>query len=174
MFGDPSMGNNKSTLGTAPRNLTSLYQDIEQEEKHYLTAPDAGSPGRLPHELAQRLFGGQVRGRKKHSNQGRQAGRICRQVRDAIMDFLATETDHEILNQLQVESVTPAPNSKRLRVILSFPTWLWDQPVNLSQMRADLTRMRPDMRAEVAAVINRRHVPELIIELLQPGEVRQS
>jgi ribosome-binding factor A len=90
----------------------------------------------------------------------RKARQLCGQVAETVSGVLA-ESGDDILRDLLVESVLPAPNAGRLlvtvRSVLS---------VDVSQALERLERSRGRLRREVAAAINRRRTPDLIFRLV--------
>ncbi len=92
---------------------------------------------------------------------GRKALQLCGQVKDALHGILA-ECRDDVVRDLIVVSVVPAPNSARLLVAVAVSntadaTDATDPDTILERLHRHLG----PIRAEVAASINRRKVPEL-------------
>ena len=89
----------------------------------------------------------------------RKALQLCGEVARTLGHALAWEVGDDLLRQLQVESVIPAPDSARLLVTVSLAA----APGTLlpEQIIERLQRATGKLRAEVAAAIYRRRVPEL-------------
>jgi ribosome-binding factor A len=100
----------------------------------------------------------------------RKALQLCSQVARTLRCVLAGECADELLRDLMVESVVPAPNSSRLLVTVSLndPTGAVSPDLVLKHLALAQGRLR----AEVAAVIHRKKVPELTFRLAgreEPG-----
>jgi ribosome-binding factor A len=87
----------------------------------------------------------------------RKALQLCGQVADTLALLLAGDTADDVLRDLQVVSVRPAPNSSRLLVTVSPCV----PDADLDEMRQALARAQGRLRAEMASAIHRRRVPEL-------------
>lgn len=85
---------------------------------------------------------------------------LCRQVFDALAYALA-ELDDDIVDDLVLASVVPAPSSSRVQVTLVPSRDDIDRDVALERVRAYAN----ELREEVAAEITRRHVPELVFRI---------
>jgi ribosome-binding factor A len=85
----------------------------------------------------------------------RKALLLCGQIARTLAEVLAGCGD-DILRDLLVESVTPAPNSARLLVTVRRPVDLEDNTV-----RARLTAALGLFRREIAAAIHRRKTPDV-------------
>ena len=83
---------------------------------------------------------------------------LCRQVERALSVILAGE----ILRDLTVQSVMPAPDSSRLLV-----TCVYHGAESSADVRTALHGCHAKLRAEVAASIHRRKTPELSFEVLR-------
>jgi ribosome-binding factor A len=93
----------------------------------------------------------------------RKALQLCSQVAQTLAGVLAGELDDDVLRDLLVESVTPAPNSSRLLVTLQpAPGAPAHDP---GVIAGRLERARDRLRAEVAAAIHRRRAPDLTFRL---------
>jgi ribosome-binding factor A len=101
----------------------------------------------------------------------RKQHQLCRQAQIAVEDALASDPDEPLLLELWVEAVEPAPDQRRLRVLLRAPDALQDQ---MDAVQEALDAVGPTLRREVSAQINRRRAPDLIFTLLAPGEQRHT
>ncbi len=89
----------------------------------------------------------------------RKALQLCSEVARALGHALAWELGDELLSNLRVESVTPAPDSSRLLVTVSLAIAPGiDLP---DEVNVRLRQFTGRLRAEVATAIHRRRVPEL-------------
>jgi ribosome-binding factor A len=125
----------------------------------------------------------------------RHVQQLCRQVERTLSIVLAGEVADPILQNLSIESVTPAPDAGRLLVRVYEPgrgipapepastgADLNDDEHRRARAKATssshadilerLARVRGLLRREVAAAITRKRAPELIFQLVIPGEVR--
>lgn len=93
----------------------------------------------------------------------RKALQLCAQVRRTLGQVLEGEIADELLQNLFVESVVPAPNASHLLVTV--------RPINLpnsvppADVLGRLQQIYGRLRTEVAAAIHRRRAPELIFQL---------
>lgn len=81
---------------------------------------------------------------------------VCRQVFDAL-SLALSELNDPILEELILESVTPAPNATRVQVLF-VPS---RDGVDLDAAKARLEEIAGDLRMEVAAEVTRKKAPEL-------------
>ena len=89
----------------------------------------------------------------------RKALQLCGQVTRTLAGVLSGECNDDVLRDLLVESVVPAPNSSRLLVTVS-SSGLGPVP-DAGQVLRHLERVRGKLRGEVAAAIHRRKAPDL-------------
>ena len=89
----------------------------------------------------------------------RKALQLCGQVAETLAVALASSAD-EVLRDLLVESVVPAPSSMRLLVTLAPPP-----DATLADVTDHLHRAAGWLRSEVARAITRRKTPELMFRL---------
>jgi hypothetical protein len=87
----------------------------------------------------------------------RKAIQLCSQVATTIDWMMAGECGDDLLREGRVESVIPAPNSSRLLVTVSV---LPD--IDREQMLRRLTGAGGLFRREIAVVVVRKHVPQLV------------
>ena len=83
---------------------------------------------------------------------------LCREVERTLSAVLAGECADDVLRDLMILSVTPAPNAARLLVSVTLPK---TANVSEEQALAHLGRAASKLRAEVAAAVRRRKAPEL-------------
>jgi ribosome-binding factor A len=86
---------------------------------------------------------------------------LCRQVFDAISLALSEMTD-PILDELILESVTPAPNASRVQVLF-VPA---KESIDVDAAMARLEEVAGELRSEVAAEVNRKKAPELVFRVV--------
>jgi ribosome-binding factor A len=85
----------------------------------------------------------------------RKALQFCRQVQRALN--LALTDSEEVLGDLFVEEVVPAPDCGRLLVHVVIPA-----NSSIAEVMSSLRRITPALRAEVARAITRKRAPELL------------
>ncbi len=93
-----------------------------------------------------------------HKKGGRKTHQLCRQVFEAISYALAGACNDDVLRDLGVVAVQPAPDESRLLVTVA-P--LLPGPYDAAQIMSHLHRALGKLRSEVAAEIHRKRVPEL-------------
>lgn len=114
------------------------------------------------------LFFGSRHPKRKTDRKARQ---LCSQVADTLSYVLGGECDDDVLRNLLVVAVDPAPDSSQLAV-----TVRQDPPVGAispSEVLARLTAASGKLRAAVAAAITRKRAPKLLfcIQPALPGPV---
>jgi len=95
--------------------------------------------------------------RRREKNEHR-AIMFCRQVQRSLAMALAGEVHDEVLQQLTVESVRPAPTCNHLLVLVGVPEGL---SVPISQLLERIERVSPLLRRAIASDSSRKRVPEL-------------
>jgi ribosome-binding factor A len=107
----------------------------------------------------------------KHGRSSRASNRkalqLCAQVARTLQSVLAGEVGDDLLRDLVVESVVPAPNSGRLLVTLSRAD---SGAASAEEVMRRLSRALGLLRGQVAAAITRRKTPELTFRLREPSE----
>lgn len=93
----------------------------------------------------------------------RKALQLCAQVTRTLMGVFA-ECGDDVLRDLSIESVIPAPNAGRLLVTVR-PTVSIQTAVVLEH----LDNARARLRTETVAAINRRKAPDLLFRVLERG-----
>ena len=89
----------------------------------------------------------------------RKALQLCRQVERT----LSTALEGELLRDLTVQSVVPAPDSSRLLVTFTFHG---SDTVAVADILAALHEHRAQLRAEIAAAIHRKKTPEMAFHVV--------
>lgn len=92
----------------------------------------------------------------------RKALQLCAQVARTLAGVLA-ECGDDVLRELAVESVVPAPNAARLLVTLAPPAG-----VDPERVLTSLHAAHGKLRAEVAAAVHRRRAPDLLFRVVAP------
>ena len=106
--------------------------------------------------------------RDKHD---RKTGQLCRQVLETLSLVLGSEFDDPQLHNLQVVSVTPAPNASQLLVTVSHETV--DQQ-SVGEIHARLQRVMGRLRTEVTAAITRKRAPRLTFQVVGPLDAQEE
>ena len=93
------------------------------------------------------------------------ARQLCRQVAEALDGLLAGHSGDELLQELAVVDVEPAPDAARLLVTVTpRPT---DVPIHPASILASLDRASGWLRAEVASAITRKRAPLLTYRVVE-------
>jgi ribosome-binding factor A len=90
----------------------------------------------------------------------RKLGPLCREVFRVLSQALPDPED-PLLGGVAVVDVQPAPDASRLMVLLQLEPGADPQAV-----RAQLIERRGQLRAEIAAAVQRKRTPELVFQLL--------
>src|SRR5262245_13118588 len=93
-----------------------------------------------------------------HKKGGRKTQQLCGQVAEALNYAFAGVCNDDVLRELAVVAVQPAPDESRLLVTVG-PTL--PGPCDAAQVMARLQQALGTLRSEVAAAIHRKKVPEL-------------
>jgi ribosome-binding factor A len=94
---------------------------------------------------------------------------LCKQTFRTLCQSLAGDCGDPVLQNLVLESVTPAPDASRLLVtVLAKPG---DAPVDLTSILHRLEQVKGMLRAAVAEAIYRKKAPELTFLVLPMPEV---
>ncbi len=99
----------------------------------------------------------------------RKAMQLCSQVAQTLGLVLAGEFGDELLHNLEVVSVDPAPNTSQLAVTLRHH--IADRDVSIQEIEDRLARVAGRIRCEVAAAITRKRTPKLVFSVIGPGEI---
>lgn len=95
---------------------------------------------------------------------GRKALQLCSQVADTLSLVLSGECGDEVLQNLLVAEVTPAPDASQLLVILAPAPG--SQPLQAEEVMAAVRAASGLLRTEVAAAISRKRAPRLTFQFL--------
>jgi len=98
-------------------------------------------------------------GSKPHRRVDRKTLQLCRQVQRALM-FAMAETGEDVLLDVQVESVEPAPGPGQMLVGVS-------GSADAHEILEAIHRNAGQLRNEVAAAITRRKAPELFYRVVE-------
>jgi ribosome-binding factor A len=104
---------------------------------------------------------------RKRTN--RKALQMCGQIAQTLSSVLAWESGDDLLRNLWVESVEPAPDSTRVLVTVCAPVAV--EGVEAGLILERLHRASGKLRTEIAAAIHRKRVPELVFRVSGRGEV---
>jgi len=111
-----------------------------------------------PRELVKKYQRASLKAPRDRTNSARKAWQLCRQVAETLAFVFADQPD-EVIRDLLVVSVEPAPNTSRLLVTVHSPTDL-DGP-HPDEILDRLARASGRLRTEVAAAITRKKSPTL-------------
>jgi len=96
---------------------------------------------------------------------------LCSQVAE-MLSMILSEMEDDVLRDLMVEDVIPAPNASQLLVTLRpAPSAMQFNPIAALEA---LHAASKDLRLEVAGAINRRRAPTLLFRVLELGSTRQE
>jgi hypothetical protein len=116
-------------------------------------APDDGLDPRFDHAGARRP------GKRKTLQ-------LCREAERTLSAVLGGECDDDVLQELTVLSVVPAPNAGRLLVTLTLPP---SASVTADQALEHVLRASGRLRGELASAVRRRKVAELAFRVVSVG-----
>lgn len=111
-------------------------------------------------------FSGRASRALRRRQQENKLGGLCRQVQRTVALSLSGECHDEVLRDLLVWAVLPAPDASRLLVQVYFSAARPD--VSLVDVLARLERVNAWLRGEVARSIVRKRAPELMFQLVHP------
>jgi len=126
------------------------FQDVDPDFAAALLADDVSTSGH----------------NRRHDHKTLQ---LCAQVRDALSLAMAGECHDDVLRDLYVDAVEPAPNASRLLVRLVVPARTQIEPAILYE---HLARVGPFLRTIVAREICRKRAPDLTFLPVLESEVR--
>ncbi|MHB1422533.1 MAG: ribosome-binding factor A [Gemmataceae bacterium] len=92
----------------------------------------------------------------------RKALQLCAQVARTLRGVFA-ECGDDVLRELTIESVTPAPNAARLLVTVRPAV-----PLEMAGVLERLVHARAKLRTDAVAAIHRRRAPDLLFRVLEP------
>src|SRR5262245_3595801 len=101
---------------------------------------------------------------------GRKTHQLCGQVAEALNYAFAAVCNDDVLQELAVVAVQPAPDESRLLVMVG-P--LLPGPFDPSQVLPHIQKALGKLRSEVAAAIHRKKVPELAFCLVNAMDSAQ-
>ncbi|WP_152049426.1 ribosome-binding factor A [Tautonia marina] len=96
----------------------------------------------------------------------RKAMQLCSQVQRTVEQVILGDLDDEVLRNLCVLAVEPAPDESRLLVTVG--PFASNVEINPIQVMEHLGAASAHIRTEVAAAITRRKVPTLVYQVAQP------
>lgn len=104
---------------------------------------------------------------RTHKKEDHKARQLCRQVAETLDQMLSGETSDDVLRELRVVDVMPAPDSSRLLVTL----YADSEPARFdrSLIEERLSRANGQLRCAIAAAITRRKTPTLVFNLIGPN-----
>jgi ribosome-binding factor A len=98
----------------------------------------------------------------------RKALQLCHQVADTLNQVLSGECNDDVLRNLHVARVVPAPDVSQLLVIVA-PAWR-GEAMQSADVLGRLAAQSGHLRSEVAAAITRRKAPRLTFQFVNaPG-----
>lgn len=112
------------------------------------------------------------RGSRSHNKQDRKAKQLCRQVAETLDQILAGETGDDLLRELRVVDVIPAPDASRLQV--SVRPYCGVERFAPEELKERLAQVMGFLRTAVASAITRRKAPSLTFVLAPPLEYREE
>ena len=101
--------------------------------------------------------------KRKSNSKFRKAFQLCRQVSDTLQLVLAG--NDPLLGGLHVVDVVPAPDSRRMLVILGLSADEVSSASHVEEIMACLRTHVPRLRSEIARSISRRKTPQLVFEI---------
>jgi hypothetical protein len=93
---------------------------------------------------------------------------LCREAERTLSAVLGGECDDDVLRELIVASVVPAPSAGRLLVTVVLPD---SALVSRAEALERLLGVSGRLRAELAASVRRRKAPELAFRIVSDGSV---
>ena len=103
--------------------------------------------------------------RRHGTSTNRKALQLCSQVADTLNYVLSGEFDDELLQNLQVASVVPAPNASQLLVTV-YPVVATGTNFDAAEVRRRLSQAAGRLRSEVARSITRKKAPNLLFQVV--------
>lgn len=91
---------------------------------------------------------------------------LCRQVADTLNYVLSGDCGDELLQNLQVASVVPAPNASQLLVTV-YPVAASGAAFDATEVQGRLLSIAGRLRSEVASSITRKKAPNLLFQVVQ-------
>ena len=103
--------------------------------------------------------------KRKSKSKFRKVYQLCRQIRDTLQLTLADNEPQ--LQELSVIEVVPAPDARRVLVLLQWNREDLPTAAEVEQLMKLLAAQIPRLRYEIAQSINRSKTPQLTFELSQ-------
>ena len=94
----------------------------------------------------------------------RKVRQLCSQVAETLSLVLSGECSDELLQNLEVVAVDPAPNAAQLLVTVRSTCVV--EPVDPAEVSARLATISGKLRCEVASAITRKRAPTLVFRVL--------
>ncbi len=102
---------------------------------------------------------------RRQGKRDRKTDQLCRQVFETLSLVLTGEIDDERLHNLQLVSVTPAPDGSQLLVMLGCdPEFSLD---TLQDLQVRVQTIGGRLRSAVAAAITRKRAPKLLLQVVK-------
>ena len=101
--------------------------------------------------------------KRKSRSKFRKVYQLCRQVADTLQ--LVLSDGDSLLAGLNVIDVLPAPDSRRLLIVVGLSASEVDSASHIEVLMERLSSHTPRLRAEIAQSIRRRKTPQLVFEL---------
>lgn len=98
-----------------------------------------------------------------HSRRDRKVAQLCREIEQLLSMVFAGHED-ELLNDLMVDSVIPAPDASHLLVTVYYAGT--DEVADAKAIISRLNEERTALRTEVAQAVNRRKAPDISFRLI--------
>ncbi len=105
--------------------------------------------------------------RQRNRNDSLKTLRLCKQIADCLAVVLASEFEDELLQGLAVISVQPAPDAKRMLVVVQ-PDQHGLESLSPQIVLARVQAVAGRLRTEVASSITRKRAPMLSFQVLWP------
>lgn len=101
--------------------------------------------------------------KRRGKDKFRKAFQLCRQISETLQMVL-TDGD-PMLDGLTVVDVLPAPDARRMLVIVGLDADSVTSATELEEVHQRLTAHLPRLRSEIARSISRRKTPQLVFEI---------
>ena len=94
----------------------------------------------------------------------RKARQLCRQVAETLSQVLSGECGDEILENLQIVAVDPAPDASQL--VITVQAGFLGDAIDPDTVQTHIAKAMGKLRCEVAAAITRKRCPTLVFQVL--------
>lgn len=132
-------------------------KDLSQKQQEKLCSELGAEDGIDPRDLARQSTTGKKGGRKTLQ--------LCGQVAEALNYAFGSVCNDDLIRELGVISVQPAPDESRLLVTVG-P--MLPGPFDPAQVLSRLQQAMGKLRTEVATSIHRKKVPDLTFHVVHP------